>query len=93
MPLSIITKIELLGFRFNTLQQKTSTALFLQTALWLTLTDAIADEAISLRQSYKLKTPDAIIASTAIVHGLTLVSRNDKDFGKIESLSYFNPFQ
>ena len=33
-----------------------------------------------LRGQKKIKTPDAIIASTALCHNLTLVTRNIKDF-------------
>lgn len=92
LPLSIITKIELLGFRFATTQQKITTQLFVKPVQWLLLTNTIANQAILLRQNHKLKTPDAIIAATAIVHNYTLVSRNDKDFGNIPSLQYINPF-
>nr|MBK9650605.1 PIN domain-containing protein [Bacteroidota bacterium] len=56
------------------------------------LTIAIADQAILLRQEYKIKTPDAILAATAILGDYTLVSHNDKDFKKIVSLKYLNPF-
>ena len=47
---------------------------------------------IELRKARKIKLPDAIIAATAIVHDLILVSRNDKDFAAIPSLRYSNPF-
>ncbi|TAE34104.1 MAG: PIN domain-containing protein [Cytophagales bacterium] len=35
-----------------------------------------------------MKLPDAIIAATAIVHNLTLLSTNDSDFERIEGLKY-----
>jgi hypothetical protein len=38
-----------------------------------------------------MKTPDAIIAATAIVHGLTLLSRNLKDFTSIQGLMVIDP--
>ena len=93
LSLSIITKIEVLGFKFDTIQQKTATQAFLKTVQWLPLTNEIADQAITLRQEYRLKTPDAIIAATAIVFDCTLVSRNDKDFQQLPNLLYLNPFQ
>lgn len=42
LPLSIITKIELLGFRFATTQQKITTQLFVKLVQWLLLTNTIA---------------------------------------------------
>ena len=35
---------------------------------------------------------DAIIAATALVHGLKLVTRNDADFRHIAGLEIVNPF-
>ncbi len=35
---------------------------------------------------------DALVAGTALGHGLTLVTRNVKDFQWIQGLSLFNPF-
>lgn len=49
-------------------------------------------QTIEVRKNYRIKLPDAIIAATAMVHGFTLVSRNDADFGKITGLKYWNPF-
>jgi predicted nucleic acid-binding protein len=36
---------------------------------------------------------DAIIAATALVHGLTLVTRNVDDFKHIAGLELENPFE
>jgi predicted nucleic acid-binding protein len=51
----------------------------------------IIKQTISIRKKRKLKITDAIIAATAIVNGLTLVSDNDRDFKKIAGLKYINP--
>jgi predicted nucleic acid-binding protein len=37
-------------------------------------------------------TGDAIIAATAIVNKLTIITRNIKDFEKIEGLEVINPY-
>ena len=39
-----------------------------------------------IRKAHKLKLPDAIIAATAIVYDLTLISRNVSDFKNINGL-------
>ena len=39
-----------------------------------------------IRKAHKLKLPDAIIAATAIVYDLTLISRNVPDFKNINGL-------
>lgn len=46
----------------------------------------------NLRRERKIKTPDAIIAATAIAFGFTLVTNNEKDFKKIDGLSIVNPY-
>jgi toxin FitB len=35
---------------------------------------------------------DAFIAATALVHGMTVVTRNNKDFDRIENLVVLNPW-
>jgi predicted nucleic acid-binding protein len=37
--------------------------------------------------------PDTIIAATAIVHNLTIATRNVADFKGIEELSVWNPWE
>ena len=46
----------------------------------LELTEDIAEQTVRLRRTTRLKLPDAIILATARVHGLTLSTRNTKDF-------------
>ena len=46
----------------------------------LPMTVEIADEAARLRRSVRWKLPDAIQAALARMHGLTLVTRNTRDF-------------
>ena len=81
--ISIISKIELLGFHLVTAEIKD----FVKSSLVIGLTDEIVDQTISLRKSYRVQLPDAIIASTAIVSGFTLLTRNFSDFKKIKDLN------
>lgn len=46
----------------------------------LPLTAQIAEEAVKLRQQYRLKLPDAVIWASAISENCLLISRNTKDF-------------
>jgi hypothetical protein len=52
----------------------------------------LVNTTIHTRQTYKIKLPDAIIAATALVYNLTLISRNSKDFDGIEGLEFINPY-
>jgi predicted nucleic acid-binding protein len=61
-------------------------------SITLPMTDLVVEKTISLKRTLKIKLPDAVIAATAIVNNLTLISRNDEDFRKISGLKYLNPF-
>jgi predicted nucleic acid-binding protein len=52
----------------------------------------IIKDAIILRQTKKMSIGDAIIAATALVNNLTLVTRNYKDYQHITGLQLLNPF-
>jgi predicted nucleic acid-binding protein len=90
--LSVITKIELLGFEFKDLQDFIDTKNFVEDGIIIPLDDEIVEKTIEIRRIYKIKLPDALIAATALVFDLTLLSRNDKDFALISELKYINPF-
>jgi len=80
--ISIITKIEFLGWgQFAILYTKARE--FISKATLFDLKDAIAEQAIQLRQQFKTKTPDAIIAATALANGLTVVTNNTSDFSRL----------
>jgi predicted nucleic acid-binding protein len=48
------------------------------------VTDTIANQSVENRKVKKIKVPDNIIASTAMVYNLTLVTRNVKDFQTLD---------
>ena len=52
---------------------------------------AVAARAGRLRRETGVSTPDALIAATAIEHGLVLVTRNRKDFEAVKQLRIRNP--
>jgi hypothetical protein len=52
---------------------------------------AIAERAGRLRRTASVRTPDALIAATALEHGLDLVTRNRRDFAKVRGLRVRDP--
>jgi len=88
---SVITKIEVLGFHSSPPTEKLLSGFF-DDAVVLGLTDKVVEKTIELRKHYKIKLPDAIIAATALVHNMKLVTRNTADFDKLNSLIWINPY-
>jgi len=89
--ISIITKIEALSWRSVIIQEEASVKSFVNYSNIIALSDIIVDECIEIRRNCKIKTPDAIIAATAIVNDLTLLT-SDLDFNRIPNLKILNPF-
>jgi predicted nucleic acid-binding protein len=87
--ISIITKIELLGFHSVTQEVKD----MISASLIIGLTDDIVNQTIQLRKQYKIKLPDAIIAATAMTMNFVLLSRNTSDFNKIEGLNHLDLYK
>ena len=90
--ISVISKIEVLSFR-TTEAEYQFLKRFCNDALMLELNEEIIDKTIDIRIANKLKTPDAIIAATALVHNMVLITRNVADFQKVPGLTVINPFE
>ena len=84
--ISIITKIEFLSwpklYGDEVLREKAHS--FIAHATVYSLTDEVANSVIEIRQQHKIKTPDAIIAATALVHGLDIATNNVDDFKQLD---------
>ena len=65
---------------------------FINDALVIELGQSIKIRTADIRRAHHIKLPDAIIAATAIVYGLTIISRNVGDFKKIDGLVCINPW-
>ncbi|MDQ6609293.1 MAG: type II toxin-antitoxin system VapC family toxin [Bacteroidota bacterium] len=89
---SIISKIEVLSYKASEIEYELLLS-FCRDALILQLNEDIVQKTIALRIDYKLKTPDAIIAATALVYDMILITRNVSDFGKVQRLTIINPFE
>lgn len=83
---SIVTYIEALGYQRLLESEKRSLEHFFQNSEILPLSDSIAQQAVTLRRQRRMGLGDAIIAATAMVHELALVTRNTEDFRWIAGL-------
>lgn len=90
--ISAINKIELLGFAGITENEELKFQELINAADVLDLDEDIVNSTIEIRKQYKTKLPDAIIAATALVNKFTIITRNTKDFDKIEGLEVLNPY-
>jgi len=90
--ISIITKIEFLGWRSHTESGFKEAKEFLQKSRVIYIDEDIASRTIEIRKKYSIKLPDALIAATALSGGYTLVTRNENDF-KSFGLEIYNPFR
>ncbi|WP_316806337.1 type II toxin-antitoxin system VapC family toxin [Pedobacter agri] len=82
---SVISEIELLGWHLLKEDDKRSLELLLDDCVIIELNNEIKTIAISLRQQFKVKTPDAIIAATSKFLQLPLVT-SDKGFKSIPDI-------
>ena len=89
--ISIITKIEALSWRNADIEKENIVRLFVDFSNVIALSDMIVDECIVIRRNIRMKTPDAIIAATAIVNNFVLLT-SDADFNRIPHLRILNPF-
>lgn len=89
---SVISRIETLGFNADAFILQGLEG-FLDLGHQYYVTDDIASQTILLRRSLpKVKTPDAIIAATALFYNYTLLSRNLADFKNIPALTVIDPY-
>ena len=82
---SFITEIEVLGAFSISKTKKDQLHDILEDCTIVEMTAEIKQICIKIRQQYKMKIPDAIIAASAIVLKRSLVT-SDRDFEKIKEL-------
>lgn len=71
---SSVTRMELLGYPGITADEDALIRQRLAQFTLLSITLTIEDKAIELRRSRRIKLPDALIAATALCHGLDLLT-------------------
>ncbi len=89
--ISVITEIEALSWINPDKSKEQIVKAFVQDSSVLGLTPAVVSQCIHIRRSRKIKTPDAIMAATAIVHNLVLIT-SDSYFNNIAGLQVIDPY-
>ncbi len=88
---SVITQIELLCWKKDAAtEQKVKD--FINDSIVLDITPDVINNCVTIRKGKKIKTPDAIIAATALAYRYTIITNNEKDFNNISGLKMINPF-
>ena len=91
--ISTITEIELLSWKSASETDNEIIKKFIGDSKVIELEPAIKIKAAEIRKKTGIKLPDAIIAATALVYNLTLITRNVKDFKKVGEIPIVNPWE
>ena len=91
--ISIVTNVEIFATLGISDRESLLLKKFVSIAFVHAFTTDLLQNTIDIRQNYKIKLPDAIIAATALTYGLILISRNTKDFKGIEGLQLIDPYK
>jgi predicted nucleic acid-binding protein len=89
--ISIISQIELLCWNIPDKKIMESIKKFIEDCNIIDISHETILNCVKIRKGRKIKTPDAIIAATAISHGYTFITNNGKDFNNIPLLKVTNP--
>ncbi|MFM7450009.1 MAG: type II toxin-antitoxin system VapC family toxin [Leptolyngbyaceae cyanobacterium] len=89
---SALSYLEVLGYHLLTEQQRQYFEEFFHVAQILPISQDVLAQAVVLRQQRRISLGDSIVAATALVHELTLITRNVGDFRWIVELNLLNPF-
>jgi predicted nucleic acid-binding protein len=90
---SAISLVEVLGYHRLSAAARQDFEGFFASAIVLPVSRDVLDEAVQLRQRRKMTLGDALIAATAVVHSLTLLTHNPSDFAWIPGLQVVDPLQ
>lgn len=85
---SVITRTELFAGRAT---EEDRIGTLLEPLEEIPVDRAVAERAGRLRRTTAVRTPDALIAATALEHGLPLMTRNARDFAPIADLQVIDP--
>jgi predicted nucleic acid-binding protein len=88
---SAASYVEVLGYHKLTEPREERLRRFFSLTTVLPIGQDVLDQAVHLRQQHKMSLGDALIAATAMVHRLTLVTHNVADFDWIDGLTILDP--
>jgi predicted nucleic acid-binding protein len=91
--ISSVSYMECLGYNFSNAMEEQIITELCNGFKHILIENKIIKQTIEIRKKHKIKLPDAIIAATAIINKLPLVSHNTKDFIDIDGLKLLDPFQ
>ena len=89
LAMSVVVRIELLSWQGAPAEMQALEDFIAATEV-LPLDEPVTQQTIRLRQQHRVKLPDAIIAATALAHGIPLLTRNVSDFQALTGLAVFN---
>jgi toxin FitB len=88
---SNVTRLEVMGYWRNSESEFERFALFFDAIHIIAVSSKIIDHAIQLRRQRSMGLADAIIAATALINQLPLVTHNTRDFQWIAGLELIDP--
>jgi predicted nucleic acid-binding protein len=89
--ISAVSYVEVLGYYALTAAEESLLRAFFSVSTMLPIDQDILDQAVSLRQRRRMTLGDALVAATALVHRLPLVTHNTGDFSWIDGLTVIDP--
>ena len=81
--ISVVTRAEVLAWPQHTAQSLQEAIVGMASFAQLSVDAATADEAARIRRECHLKLPDALIAATALLNGVPVVTANARDFERV----------
>lgn len=89
--ISEVSRVEVLGYHKLTTDEEIYFKDIFSLIPTIFPSKQIFDTAIGIRKTYNLKLGDSLIAATALVHDLSIYTRNINDFEKVIAVNCINP--
>ncbi|HMJ07798.1 MAG TPA: type II toxin-antitoxin system VapC family toxin [Pyrinomonadaceae bacterium] len=90
---SDVSRIEVLGFQKLAPHALDYFGAFFSSSTLIPISEEVVINAIGLRQRRKITLGDSLIAATAIVYDLGLITKNTRDFQWIDELKVIDPYK
>ena len=90
---SAVSYVEVLGYHGLAATEESLFREFFAVSTILPIDQDVLDQAVILRQQNRMSLGDALVAATALVHHLPLVTHNVGDFAWIDGLTVVDPLE